>query len=160
MRHIPLADRVIATPCEEQRVLPSGLFVPDAATHNKHVAFATVEAVGAGRINAEGKVVPLTVKVGDVICYPRKAPALIPVIDEDGGERTVLLLREAEIVSIVEGLPHATPIVGLDGRVLAINPRSRAIPDSAYQSQEEMQVAVREGWAEPDEIDPLPEMPS
>jgi len=160
MRHQPLADRIIATPVSERRRTPGGIFVPDVAQENKHVAFATVDAVGAGRVNAEGKVVPLTVKPGDVICYPRKAPALIPVIDEDGRESTKLLMREAEVVSIVHDLPVVSALTDANGRLLSVMPRSLAIPDSAYQSQEEMRVAVKEGWADPDEIDPLPEMPS
>ena len=160
MRHIPLADRITVQPLDEQRISRGGIAIPDTAMANKHVAFGRVLEVGAGRVNAEGKVVPLQVKAGDVVCYPRKAPALIPTWDAEGNESTVLLLREAECVSIAVDMPVATPIVGLDGRLLSIQPNSRAIPDSAYQAQEEFEVAVKAGWAEPDEVDPLPEMPS
>jgi chaperonin GroES len=160
MKHVPLHDRVTAEPIEEQRISRGGLAIPDTALNNKHVAFARVLEVGPGRVNAEGKVVPLQVKPGDVICFPRKAPALIPTWDADGNEKTVLMMREAEIVSIAVDMPVFSTLSGPDGRLLSIMPNSRAIPDSAYQSQEEMQIAVKEGWSEPDEIDPLPEMPS
>jgi chaperonin GroES len=160
MKHTPLHDRIILEEIEEQRVTPGGIAIPDAARNNKHVAFARVIAVGTGRHSMDGTVVPLIVKVGDVVCIPRKAPVLIPVWDDDGRERTVMMCREAEVVSIVTDMPVASGLVGMDGRILAMMPNSRAIPDSAYQSQEEMQIAVKEGWAEPDEIDPLPEMPS
>jgi chaperonin GroES len=160
MKHLPLADRITAVPVDEQRITRGGIAIPDTALNNKHVAFARVLAVGPGRINAEGKTVPLQVKAGDIICYPRKAPAMVPTWDEQGNESTVLMLREAEVVSIAVDMPVQTQITGIDGRLLSIMPNSRAIPDTAYQNQEEMQIAVKEGWAESDEIDPLPEMPS
>jgi chaperonin GroES len=160
MKHVPLHDRITAEPIEEQRVSRGGIAIPDSAMSNKHVAFARVLAVGPGRVNAEGLVVPLQVRPGDVVCYPRKAPALIPTWDDAGVEKTVLMMRENEVVSIVVEMPVFSTLSGPDGRLLSIMPNSRAIPDSAYQNQEEMTIAVKEGWAEPDEIDPLPEMPS
>lgn len=160
MKHIPLHDRIIAEPVEEQRVSRGGLAIPDSAMNNKHVAFARVISVGPGRMSAEGKMIPLQIKAGDVICYPRKAPALIPTWDAEGIEKAVLMLHEKDIVSIADEMPVFSALTGPDGRLLSIMPNSRAIPDSAYQSQEEMKIAVKEGWAEPNEIDPLPEMPS
>lgn len=160
MKHVPLHDRVIAEPIEEQRISRGGIAFPDAALSNKDVAFGRVIAVGPGRVNAEGKVVPLQVQPGDVICYPRKAPSLIPTWGEDGIEKMVLMMHENHIVSVVVEMPTFSTLAGPDGRLLSIMPNSRAIPDSAYESQEQMQVAVKEGWAEPSEIDPLPEMPS
>ena len=90
MRYEPLADRVIVEPAEENKKTPGGLYVPDVATNQKHVAYGTIIAVGTGRANAEGKNVPLHVKVGDVVCFPRKAPAVIPIIRDDGTDATLI----------------------------------------------------------------------
>lgn len=151
MKYIPLADRIIVEPAEENRVTPGGIIVPDVAVNHKHLAFGTVIAVGAGRVNAEGRTVPLTVKAGDTVAFPRRAVALIPIIHEDGSEETQIMLREAEVVAIVEDLPRPTSIRGLDGRILAMTPASRGLPDSVYENREAMAVAVKEGWAEPEE---------
>lgn len=151
MKYLPLADRIIVEAAEEHRVTAGGIVVPDVALNHKHLGFGTVVAVGAGRVNAEGRVVPLTVKVGDTVAYPRRAPALIPVIADDGSETTQLMLREADCVAIVEELPKSTNIRGLDGRILAMMPQSRGLPDAVYKNTAEIELAEREGWAEPGE---------
>lgn len=145
MRYLPLADRITVQESERHKVSPGGIVIPDVVQMNKHLAFGTVLDVGAGRINAEGKVVPLTVKPGDVVAYPRKLASHIPVIDEDGRERTVILLREAEVIAIVEGLPVATHVVGFDSRVLAMIPTSRGLPDSVYENRGLLEEAEANG---------------
>lgn len=150
MRYLPLADRVIVEPIEENRLTPGGILVPDIALHHKYIAYGTVVAVGTGRVNAEGKTVPLALKVGDTVSYPRKAPAYLPLIRDDGREDIVHLMREAEIACVVEGLPRATKISGVDGRLLSMLPASRAEPDSAIENRELLDEAARAGWDDTD----------
>ncbi len=146
MRYQPLADRLIIEPAEEANVSPGGILIPAVATSHKHLGFGTVIATGAGRVNAEGKTVPLTVKAGDTIAYPRRAAAPIPLVDEDGRETTQLLLREGDIVAIVHDLPRASALSGPDGRLVRMMPTSAALPDIAYQNREELDVAEKNGW--------------
>lgn len=146
MKYIPLADRVIVEPAPENRVSRGGIVVPDVAQNYKYLQFGTVVAHGPGRANAEGKLVPLNVKQGDVVAFPRKEGAPIPLQHDDGSEFTLLLLREAQIIAIVEDLPRATPLVDVAGAPLSIVPSSRALPDSAYENRDGLDRAKAEGW--------------
>lgn len=146
MKYQPLADRVIVEPVEEKRITRGGLYVPDIATSHKILAFGTVVAHGGGRINAEGKCVPLTVQVGDVVAYARREAAPIPIQHDDGSEYELLMLREGQIIAIVHDLPRATKIVDVAGAPLSITPSSRALPDSAYENRDGLDRAKAEGW--------------
>jgi chaperonin GroES len=157
MRYEPLADRVIITPAGENKVSAGGLIIPDVATNQKHVAYGTVLSVGHGRANAEGTLVPLHVKVGDIVCFPRRAPAMIPVIDAEGNEEIVLMLREAEIIAIVHDMPQPSLITDVRGAPLSIMPRSFAKADSSYENEDAIAVAEREGWADINEHQDQPE---
>lgn len=148
MKYLPLADRVIVQPAEENKRTPTGLYIPDMATQQKHVAYGTIIAVGTGRANAEGKTVPLHVKCGDIVCFPRTAPGLIPIIDADGNEDIVFMLREADIVAIVLDMPQPSLIVDRSGAPLSISPVSLAKADSSYESEEQLVVAERAGWTD------------
>jgi len=146
VRYLPLYDRLIVEEADDNKRTAGGLFIPDAYTNRKHVAFGRVVAAGCGRTNTEGKTVPLQVKVGDVIAYPRNAPAKVPVFDADGNEHEQMLLREADVIAVVEDMPVVTSLVGLSGAPLSISPASRGLPDSVYENREAIDIAEREGW--------------
>ena len=68
---MPLGDRVVVLPAvsSEERT-PSGFIIPDSAMKEKP-GQGTVVAVGEGRRNDKGDLVPLRVKVGDVIMFSK-----------------------------------------------------------------------------------------
>jgi len=92
----PLADRVIVEPMEEEEVTPSGIVLPETAKEKPQKG--TLIAVGPGRRDEQGKVIPMDVKVGDVVLYAKYAGTEVKL---DGG-RKVLVLRESDILAIVE----------------------------------------------------------
>jgi co-chaperonin GroES (HSP10) len=145
VRFEPLADRIIISPIEESSVTSTGLLIPDIAHVNKHLEFGEVLAVGHGRHNAAGDLIPLHVHTGDVVAYPRKAAAHIPMPNADGSERTVTLIREADVIAIVHEMPQQSRIAGLDGRILMMAPSSRAMPDVAAENRELLDRAERDG---------------
>lgn len=63
----PLGDRVLVMPSEAETKTAGGLYIPDSATDRPNTG--VVVAVGDGRYSPEGKLVPMTVKVGDVVLY-------------------------------------------------------------------------------------------
>ena len=68
----PLGDRVLIKPLDtkgESRTA-SGIILPGKEQNENHER-GTIIACGQGRLNAEGKRVPMDVKVGDVIWYKR-----------------------------------------------------------------------------------------
>jgi len=154
MRYEPLAARIICEPFEEGRVTKGGLIIPDAVKEHKHLAFAKVIAVGSGRVNAEGKTVPLTVKAGDVVAYPRRLAAVLPLLDEHGEEQTTLMLEESQCVAIVHDLPHDTGLTDVAGKtLLAMRPVSMAKADSSYRNIDELDRAKAEGWDDDGAVD-------
>lgn len=155
MRIEPLANRVIIDEIEESKVTRGGLLIPDAARRNKAVAYGRVIAVGPGRLTTDGKVVPCHVRVGDVVMFPRQAPAVLPIVDDTGAERDVLMCQENDIIGVVHDLPQVTHITGLDGALLAMEPRSLARSDVEYANEDAHDRTVaelRQSNAPPDVI--------
>lgn len=88
----PLYDRVLIQRLEEESKTPGGLIIPENAKEKAQTG--KVVSVGVGRVTTEGKVVPLQVKVGDVVFFGKYAGT-------DAG-RDHLIIREEEILGVVE----------------------------------------------------------
>lgn len=88
----PLGDRVLIARLEDQEKTIGGIIIPDAAKEKAQTG--TVLAVGAGRVDAAGKVIPMNVKVGDMVYFGKYAGT------EVSKER--LIVREDEILGVVE----------------------------------------------------------
>jgi chaperonin GroES len=82
----------------EQRI--GGIIIPDSAKEKP--LQAKVVAVGNGRVNDEGKILPLDVKAGDYVLVGKYAGTEIKL---DGEE--FVILREEEILGVVAGVPEA-----------------------------------------------------
>lgn len=70
---VPLGDRVLVKPLspeEAGRKLPSGIIIPETVDKEKPEQ-GRVVAVGPGKKNDEGKVVPLSVKVGQRVMFSK-----------------------------------------------------------------------------------------
>ncbi|SFV81560.1 Heat shock protein 60 family co-chaperone GroES [hydrothermal vent metagenome] len=91
----PLHDRVIVRRTEEEKTTASGLIIPDSATEKP--SKGEILAAGNGRVNDNGDVFALDVKVGDQILFGQYAGTEIKVDGE-----TLLVMREDDIVAVVE----------------------------------------------------------
>jgi chaperonin GroES len=92
----PLGDRVIVEPLEQDEQTASGIILPETAKEKPQEG--TVLAVGPGRVDDDGKRLPMDVKVGDVVLFPKYGGTEIKL---DGG-RKVMVMRESEILAIIE----------------------------------------------------------
>jgi len=94
----PLADRVVVEPLEKDVETFAGgqLVLPDTAKEKPQVG--EIVAVGPGRIDDDGKHVPLEVKVGDTVVYAKYAGTTFKT--EDGKE--VLFLKESDILAVLD----------------------------------------------------------
>jgi chaperonin GroES len=63
-----LGDRVLVRPEEAMKKTASGIFIPDAAQKEKATR-GTVLAVGPGKMNDDGKVLPMAVRVGQKVYF-------------------------------------------------------------------------------------------
>ena len=96
MKIRPLHDRVIVKRKEEERKTASGIVIPDSANTEKPDQ-GEILAVGAGKKDDNGKLIPLDVKVGDRVLFGKYAGQTVKV---DGEE--VLVMREEDIMGVIE----------------------------------------------------------
>jgi chaperonin GroES len=95
MKIRPLHDRVIVKRAAEERTTASGIVIPDSAAEKPDQG--VVQAVGNGKKDDNGKVIPLDVKVGDKVLFGKYAGQTVKV---DGEE--LLVMTESDIMAIVE----------------------------------------------------------
>ena len=91
----PLGDRVILRQDEAEVTTASGLYLASDAKEKPQTG--TVLAVGEGKLDKEGKHLPMPVKVGDKVIYGKYGGTEITL---DGEE--VLILRADGIGAVVE----------------------------------------------------------
>ncbi len=92
----PLGDRVIIEPMEQDEKTASGIILPETAKEKPQQG--KVLAVGPGKLDEEGKRVPMDVKVGDVVLFPKYGGTEVKL----GGDRKVMVMKESEILAIIE----------------------------------------------------------
>ena len=95
MKITPLQDRVIVKRIEEEEKSKGGIIIPDTAKEKPQEG--KVIAVGKGKMNEDGKVTPLDVKVNDRILFGKYSGTEINI---DGEEH--LIMREDDILGIIE----------------------------------------------------------
>ena len=93
----PLADRVVVEPLEEdvQTFAGGQLVLPDTAKEKPQQG--KVLAAGPGRLDEDGKRIPMEVKVGDTVVYAKYSGTTFKT--EDGNE--ILFMRESDILAIL-----------------------------------------------------------
>lgn len=94
----PLGDRVIVEPIAEHergRETASGIFIPETADKERPEQ-GTVVAVGPGKRNDEGNIIPMSVSVGDKIVFTKYGPDEIKL---EGKE--YYILSESNILAIL-----------------------------------------------------------
>ena len=93
----PLEDRIVVRPREAEETTVSGIVIPDTAKEKPQQG--DVLAVGPGRRSEQsGDVIPVDVKVGDVVVYSKYGGTEITVDGED-----LLILNSRDVLAIVEG---------------------------------------------------------
>ena len=97
MKLEPLNDRVIVKRLEEEKTTPSGILIPDVATEKPDQG--EIVAVGNGKTGDDGKLHPMSVKVGDKILFGKYSGQTFKM---DGVE--YMTMREDDIIArIVNG---------------------------------------------------------
>ena len=91
----PLSTKIVVTQSEEEEKSAGGILLPDAA--KKKPTEGRVTAVGSGRILDDGKVVPLAVKVGDVVVYSRYGGTEVKLEGKD-----YVILDEDQVYAVKE----------------------------------------------------------
>ncbi|MCF7830877.1 co-chaperone GroES [Candidatus Gracilibacteria bacterium] len=79
---LPLQDNVIVKPVQEETTTASGIVIPDTANKEKPMR-GKVLAVGPGKLDENGKRMPVDVKEGDIVIFTQYAPTEIKVDREE-----------------------------------------------------------------------------
>ena len=95
MKLRPLQDRIIVKRVEEETKTAGGLFIPETAKEKPQRG--EIVAAGNGKKTEDGKVLPLDVKVGDIVLFGKYAGTEVKV---DGND--YLMMREDDILAVVE----------------------------------------------------------
>ena len=91
----PLNDRVLVLREDEEQKSAGGIIIPDTA--KKKPQRGKVVAVGAGKVDRDGKRIPLEVKAGDRILFGEYAGTEIKIENVEH-----VFMREDDILSILE----------------------------------------------------------
>ena len=91
----PLADRVVIKMTEAEETTRSGIILAGSAKEKPQIA--EIVAVGEGKYDENGKLIPMTVNVGDKVLTSKYSGTEVKV---DGVEYTIL--RQEDILAIVE----------------------------------------------------------
>jgi len=92
---VPMSDRLVVKKIEDDNRTKSGLKLSDDT--KERPTKGTVLAVGEGRMNDDGKILPMTVQVGDTVMYPKYAGHPSKVDNEE-----YLIIEEKEILAILK----------------------------------------------------------
>ena len=95
MKVKPLGDRVLLKRVETEEEVRGGIIIPDTAKEKPQEA--EVVAVGDGKMDDDGKRLPMSVKKGDTVLIGKYTGQDIKINDE---EHTIV--REDEILAIIE----------------------------------------------------------
>ncbi|MFQ3535281.1 MAG: co-chaperone GroES [Aggregatilineales bacterium] len=90
----PLADRVVVEPMEGEEVTAGGILLPETAKEKPQQG--KILAIGQGRRDEDGNLIPMEVKVDDRVLYAKYAGTEVKV---DG--KKLLILKESDILAIV-----------------------------------------------------------
>jgi chaperonin GroES len=91
----PLSDRILVLRIEEEGKTSGGIIIPDTAKEKPQEG--KVVAVGPGKLDDDGKRIPLEVKKEDRVLFGKYAGTEIKI---DGVEH--LIMREDDILGIIK----------------------------------------------------------
>jgi len=90
----PLGDRVLVKPVEVSEESKGGIIIPDTAKEKPQEG--VVIALGTGKLDDDGKIIPFNVKKGDKILLPKYGGTEIKIEDVE-----YQIVREDDILAVI-----------------------------------------------------------
>jgi chaperonin GroES len=91
----PLGNRVLIRRLAAEETLKGGIILPDAA--KKKQEQAEVIAIGTGKKDKNGQIIPIQVKVGDIVLIEKYSGQDITLNDEE-----YVIVRADDLIAIIE----------------------------------------------------------
>ncbi len=95
MKLRPLNDRILVKRVEEKAKTKGGIIIPDSAKEKP--AEGKVISVGNGKMNEDGKRIPVEIKEGDRILFGKYSGSEVTIENEE-----YLIMREDDVLGIIE----------------------------------------------------------
>lgn len=95
----PLGDRVLVEPLsdeEREKTTKLGIVIPDTVEKEKSER-GKVISVGPGKMTDAGKLIPLSIKKGQIVIFSKYGPDEIKV-----GDKEYYIIKEENILAILE----------------------------------------------------------
>ena len=91
---IPIRDKIVVKKIQDDAKTKGGLTLPDGSVDRP--TKGEVLAVGDGAVTEDGKIIPMVVKKGDIVIYPKYSGHPLKVSGEE-----FLILEEKEILGFL-----------------------------------------------------------
>ncbi len=91
----PLGDRVLVQPVEPEEVKKGGIIIPDTAKEKPQEG--KIIALGTGKRDEDGKLIPFEVKKGDRVLISKYGGTEIKIDGKD-----YLIMREDDILGVID----------------------------------------------------------
>lgn len=95
MKIKPLSDHIFLEAVEEEKTTKSGIVIPDTAEKGRPEK-GKVVATGPGKRNEKGDLIPMTVKVGDLVLFKKYGLDEIKI-----DEKKYLVGDESDVLAII-----------------------------------------------------------
>jgi chaperonin GroES len=94
MNFKPLHDRIAIKPKAGEEKTSGGIIIPDTAQEKPMQG--EVVSVGSGARNQDGNIVPMEIKVGDVVMYGKWGGTEIKI-----GGNDLVIIKESDVIGII-----------------------------------------------------------
>ena len=92
VKFVPLGERVVVKPSEQEQQTKGGIYLPDTAKEKPQEG--EIVAVGPGRITDDGNRIPMELGVGDRVIYSKFAGTEYKEDDDE-----YLIMRESDVLA-------------------------------------------------------------
>ena len=96
MRIKPISDHVLIEPIKGEEKRKGGILLPQTAEKERPEQ-GKIIAVGPGKKDETGKIIPMEVKPGDMVLFTKYGPNEIKIDDQE-----YLIAKEEDILAIIE----------------------------------------------------------
>ena len=122
MKFRPLHDRVVVKRIDAEEKTAGGIIIPDTAKEKP--SQGEIVAVGPGGRDENGKLIPIDLKVGNIVLFVKWSGTEVKIDGQD-----LLIMKESDIMGVIEdakpvksagrsGQSHRAIAAGISGLVL------------------------------------------
>lgn len=90
----PLGDRIAVVPKEQEEKTVGGIIIPDTAKEKP--VEGKVVAIGEGNLDENGKLIPMRIKIGDIVLYGKWAGTEVKIEGQN-----LIIMKESDVFGIL-----------------------------------------------------------